>query len=143
MVTNSKEYAEKHRKENRDKYNESQRKYQQTDKCKEARKKTNKTPLRRARNRRYTLKLRQDVLKAYGSRCACCGETEPIFLEVDHIDNDGAEHRRQLGSKKLYLWLKKNDYPDNFQLLCCNCNKGKYLNGGICPHEDSGVNRRH
>lgn len=30
-------------------------------------------------------------------------------------------------------WLKKNDYPKGFQILCHNCNmsKGFY---GYCPH---------
>lgn len=87
-------------------------------------------PERRAR-------LRSEVLQAYGGRCACCGEPEPKFLGVDHINNDGAEHRRELNisaGSRFYKWLKANKFPkDNFQLLCHNCNfaKGMY---GECPH---------
>ena len=33
------------------------------------------------------------VLDHYGRACSCCGETEPAFLTIDHVNNDGAEHR--------------------------------------------------
>ena len=35
----------------------------------------------------------------------------------------------------MYEWIKRNNYPDGFQVLCWNCNSGKGANGGICPHE--------
>lgn len=83
--------------------------------------------------------LREQVLAEYGGVCKCCGETEPKFLHVDHVFNDGAEHRRSIGGRNegcnLYKWLKRNGFPkDRFQLLCANCNfaKGHY---GQCPHE--------
>jgi hypothetical protein len=88
--------------------------------------------LSRLRNR----KLRQEVLLEYGSMCACCDETEPKFLSVDHVHNDGNEHRKETGmGGSFYHWLKKNGFPkDRFQLLCFNCNfaKGHY---GLCPHQ--------
>jgi hypothetical protein len=80
-------------------------------------------------------RIRNQVLEAYGGKCQCCGETEPVFLVVDHINNDGAEHRKQLGSKMFYVWLRQNGFPkDNFQLLCWNCNMAKQLLGQ-CPHQ--------
>lgn len=83
---------------------------------------------------RRGLRLRQEVLTAYGEKCQCCGENIPEFLAIDHINNDGNKHRRQVRS--LYIWLKQNGFPkDNFQLLCHNCNIGKYRNNGICPHK--------
>jgi hypothetical protein len=81
-------------------------------------------------------KIRQEALDHYGGCCTCCGETELVFLTIDHINNDGAEHRRQLGSKggnSFYYWLRRNSYPDTFQILCWNCNAAKHING-ICPH---------
>jgi hypothetical protein len=69
--------------------------------------------------------------------CACCGESNTKFLSIDHINNDGASHRRSLGLKNgsgLYKWLKKEKYPSGFQILCFNCNLGKQINGGMCPH---------
>lgn len=78
------------------------------------------------------------VLEHYGKQCACCGEKEYKFLTIDHINNDGAKHRKPSGgrmkSDKLYRWLVLNNYPKDFQILCWNCNCGKYRNKGICPH---------
>ena len=95
-------------------------------------------------NRKSTLKLKRQVMDAYGGRCACCGETELIFLTIDHINNDGAEHRRQIaaekgttwlqGGRETYRWLRDNGFPEGFQVLCANCNCGKHWNGGVCPH---------
>lgn len=92
---------------------------------------------------RHERKVR--VLQRYGGRCVCCGEVEPIFLSLDHIDGGGNEHRRQIGnnpdsrcgssSTQFYKWVEKNGYPDILQVLCHNCNMGKHLNGGVCPHK--------
>ena len=79
------------------------------------------------------------VYEVYGSSCRCCGETEPLFLTVDHINNDGAAHRRQMGHKNMLLWLARNNYPPGFQTLCMNCNLGKARNKGTCPHEVKNV----
>lgn len=81
--------------------------------------------------------LRADFINAYGGKCACCGESEPLFLDLDHIKNNGAEHRKEFGNnQQIILWLKRNGWPrDEYQLLCCNCNQGKARNGGICPHK--------
>jgi len=78
--------------------------------------------------------FRLGVLQHYGGKCACCGETVYEFLTFDHINNDGAEHRKIIGKTRIARWLKKNNYPDGFQVLCANCNhaKGHY---GHCPHQ--------
>lgn len=80
--------------------------------------------------------LRAKVITAYGSNCACCSEGELMFLAVDHKNNDGAKHRKEVGvSDRFYRWLIRNNFPPEFQLLCANCNWGKYVNGGVCPHQ--------
>jgi hypothetical protein len=98
----------------------------------------------RCKQREFARKLA--VFNAYGGpKCACCGETIFKFLTIDHINNDGAEHRRSLKNDKsksssgqrIYCWLKKNNFPPGFQVLCFNCNCGKSLNNGICPHKDA------
>lgn len=71
-------------------------------------------------------------------RCVCCEEKEFQFLQVDHINNDGAQHRRELRyayRNEMYEWLIKNNLPQGFQILCANCNFGKYVNKGVCPHK--------
>lgn len=80
--------------------------------------------------------LRQETLAAYGGKCACCGEKKLEVLTIDHVNNDGAKHRRQVGAGSvLYAWLRKNGFPkDGFQVLCFNCNRARYYHG-ICPHQ--------
>lgn len=80
--------------------------------------------------------LRAEMLAAYGAACSCCGEQEPIFLDLDHVENDGAKHRREVGNNtQVMLQLRSQGWPKGrFQLLCCNCNQGKARNGGVCPH---------
>lgn len=83
----------------------------------------------------YQQRLKRSIIDTYGGRCKCCGETEIAFLTIDHVNNDGNKHRLEIKNNSLYTWLKKNSYPqDEFQLLCFNCNCGKRVNGGICPH---------
>ena len=84
-------------------------------------------------------KNKATVFNAYGGYiCACCGETERVFLTIDHINGGGTAHRKKVkgGGKTTYRWIRKNNYPKGFQVLCFNCNSGKWLNGGICPHEE-------
>src|SRR3954464_8614186 len=85
----------------------------------------------------YRVKLRLEVIAAYGGKCACCGTEIFEFLCIDHVDENGAEHRRLIGTRagtNFYRWLKKNNFPPGFQVLCWNCNSAKHI-CGICPHE--------
>lgn len=97
------------------------------------------------KDRRQRLKLA--VFSAYGgAQCACCKETHLEFLTIDHINGDGAEHRRTLATERgwtsgargmtgqrFYFWLQQNNYPEGFRVLCLNCNfsLGHF---GYCPH---------
>lgn len=95
-------------------------------------------PLARARNREAQRKLKAAAYAAYGGfKCACCGETTEAFLSLDHVNNDGAQHRKISDRRKIYHWLRDNKYPTGFQVLCMNCNFGKARNGGICPHKNN------
>lgn len=82
-------------------------------------------------------KLRMETFNAYGGPiCRCCGVDIMQFLSIDHIDGGGADHRRSINNrsgKSFYSWLRKNNYPHGYQVLCMNCNfaKGMY---GSCPH---------
>lgn len=77
------------------------------------------------------------VMEHYGCKCACCGEDEPCFLAVDHINGNGNSHRKKIGKwgSGFFKWLINNQFPNGFQLLCHNCNMGKHLNSGVCPHK--------
>jgi len=85
----------------------------------------------------YSKTLKDEVFAKYGGyRCACCGESNPGFLTIDHIDNDGADDRRLHGSgRPFYKWVKASGFPPTLQVLCYNCNCGRARNGGVCPHK--------
>lgn len=83
-------------------------------------------------------KAKLAVIEAYGGKCKCCGEHRKTFLCIDHINNDGNIHRKEINSSaghSFYKWLIKNNFPDDFQLLCNNCNYSKFVLGGICEHK--------
>lgn len=53
------------------------------------------------------------IYEHYGAVCKCCGETEPAFLTIDHINNDGAAHRKVCGSSLAsFKWIIENNFPD-------------------------------
>jgi transposase-like protein len=74
--------------------------------------------------RENRIKIRAEMIQAYGGKCSKCGINNPLLLDIDHIHNDGSEQRKQgMWGWRLYRWLRKYEYPkDNFQLLCKNCN---------------------
>jgi hypothetical protein len=92
----------------------------------------------RQRESKKRFKRKLEVIKAYGGKCVCCGENHPSFLTLDHINNGGAKHRKQVFSLSkggsFWWWAKKENYPSILQLLCFNCNCGRQVNKGICPH---------
>jgi len=90
------------------------------------------------RRREWAHQNRLSCLQHYSNntmKCACCGEAELLFLEIEHLKGDGNKHRRALKRDRIEEWLIRNNFPNGFGVLCCNCNKGKHLNGGTCPHK--------
>lgn len=90
-------------------------------------------------NRRRNQEIKRQVFEAYGGCfCVCCKEANFAFLTIDHIEGKGNIQRQQLGDQgrgmNFYRWLIKNDFPEGYQVLCFNCNCGRSVNGGICPH---------
>lgn len=83
-------------------------------------------------------KMTVQVLDAYGWQCVCCGETEPLFLTIDHIEGGGNLHREEVREHRndWYKYLIENNFPEGFRTLCYNCNLGRSRNGGRCPHEE-------
>ena len=86
--------------------------------------------------------LKIETFNAYGG-CVCvnCGITDVDVLALDHVNNDGAKHRKELAPKKkghpagganVYRKLRRLNFPDKnrFQVLCSNCNCLKLCNRG-------------
>lgn len=106
----------------------------------------NRTPKQKAKTsatgRTYRNRLRDLVFVAYGGYvCACCGESEKKFLSLDHMNNDGAKFRKEVigrrngGGVHTYRWPVSHNFPLGYQVLCGNCQYGKMMNKGVCPHK--------
>ena len=68
--------------------------------------------------------------------CMRCGFSDIRALTIDHIDGGGTRHTRSIGfgGNHFYTWLRKNNYPEGYQVLCRNCQsikqheKGEWAN---------------
>ena len=66
-----------------------------------------------------------EVLTHYGlcGKLRCCWEgcevVDVDMLTLDHIANDGAEHRKKI-TGSVYQWVQAQNYPKGFQTLCAN-----------------------
>jgi len=84
--------------------------------------------------KQHSFQLRMLVIEHYGGVCACCGETEMMFLCIDHINGGGNAQRLETGwGTNFYQWLVDHNYPDGYRILCHNCNMS-YGIYGMCPH---------
>jgi hypothetical protein len=104
--------------------------------------KKNKKRFHESQKRNYD-KMRIEMLTHYSKgtpKCKCCGETGLVFLSLDHIKGNGSEERRKIdprgkiGGNGFAYWLKKNNWPKGYQVLCYNCNFAKRQNKK-CPHQ--------
>ena len=107
---------------------EGQKKYSR-EYYREYRKKENWKKYKQTYNYASYTEAKTKVLRHYGQICALCGEHHFSKLSIDHINNDGGDHRRKLNMKfggyNFYLWIIKNDFPSGFQTLCISCNSRK------------------
>ena len=76
--------------------------------------------------KRYNRELKLEVLSHYGTKCTFCSEPDLDKLSIDHINGGGLAHRRSLGmagsGTRFYLWLRRNNYPSGYRVLCLSCN---------------------
>ena len=83
------------------------------------------------RHKRYQLKI--EVYSHYSGgkpKCNYCGFEDIRGLCIDHINDNGAVHRKEVchngngarSAPNITDWLRKNNYPEGFQVLCSNCN---------------------
>lgn len=75
-----------------------------------------------AKKRAYSMLLKKSSFDAYGRAvCVLCGNECFDVLTIDHIYGGGTQHTNKFGGR-IYAWLKKNNYPLGFRVLCRNCN---------------------
>ena len=86
-------------------------------------------------NRKKAREFRLLIVKNYGGKCTCCGETAIEFLALDHVNGDGNKERKALrtGGSSFYYHVIRQGYPERYRLLCHNCNMARGLYG-YCPH---------
>ena len=85
------------------------------------------------------IKLRNECLEHYGKECYCCGINLLQFLTIDHEEGSGNIQRKKLfgyniSGMHMYRWLRKNNFPKGYRILCMNCNWATRY-GGACPHK--------
>lgn len=124
---NSKKLHHDYYRENKEECLENQRNYREThpDKVKE-------------QNHRIRLHLRESILNHFGTKCNnpdCPIPNDKLdlrTLQLDHINNNGAEERKDLESYDIYKRALK--HPEEYQLLCAYCNFLKGLiHRGVKP----------
>ena len=84
--------------------------------------------------------MRSEMIREYGGKCSCCGESAFEFLTLEHPNGDGVRDRvertgRNSGGYRLYASLKRDGWPKvGYDLLCMNCNWARGM-FGYCPHQ--------
>lgn len=69
-----------------------------------------------------TRERKSAVIFAYGNKCELCMEDDYDKLTIDHINNNGGKHRKEVGN--VYEWLFNQPVmKDGYQVLCYNCSK--------------------
>jgi hypothetical protein len=63
------------------------------------------------------------ALMLLGGKCDKCGNNDMRTLHIDHVNNDGAAHRRET-NRNVVQWVFKS--PERFQILCANCHEIKH-----------------
>ena len=82
---------------------------------------------------RHGYKQLWQALTILGGKCVVCNQTDYMYLVLDHVENDGAEDRRNgFTSAKMVRGIIDGTYPtERIQILCANCHNAKHRNGGV------------
>jgi 5-methylcytosine-specific restriction endonuclease McrA len=85
----------------------------------------------RVNSNKYYHKTREEITSLLGGKCCRCGFSDPRALQIDHIDGGGKRHRAEHSNARM-VYKDMLTHPEDFQLLCANCNQIKKIeNGGL------------
>ena len=84
----------------------------------------------------YRRKVKLEVFTHYSKgKPVCfvkdCNIDDMDMLSLDHINDDGASHRKKVGAKTgtlMYEWAIRNNFPSIFNVMCWNNNIKKQMN---------------
>jgi hypothetical protein len=76
--------------------------------------------------------LRAEIIFYYSDGkncCSSCGMGDFRVLDLDHVEGGGNKHRElsKGGTYSIYSQLKREGFPEGYQVLCRNCNWIKAL----------------
>lgn len=165
-LEDKKKYMTAYYKRHGDKIRQQSRDYHQSNK---EHRNSQRISWRLANNERHkstTRRCRQDDLQAYQARsrvaslvarleaichysnglmcCNICQESRLTTLTIDHINGGGNQHRKSLklpGGGIFSQWLRRNQYPIGYRVLCSNCNWSEHckISPKKCSIEKSGI----
>jgi len=79
--------------------------------------------LDRDRTKKKAQAKKEQIIAHYGGVCAWpeCGVKDLDMLSLDHVNDDGAEDRKQFGlGTRFYRYVVKQGFPDRYRVLCMN-----------------------
>jgi hypothetical protein len=87
---------------------------------------------RKSYSKEYIKGVRYQVLSHYSGSvqpfCKHCGFSNIKALQLDHINNNGADDKRKFGNNiRLARYLIDANFPEGYQVLCANCNTIKEM----------------
>jgi len=78
---------------------------------------------RKATTKAYRNRVKNEIFNLLGGvKCNHCGFSDQRALQIDHKNGGGTKERKGLheNPKAFYRLISKN--PNNYQILCANCN---------------------
>jgi hypothetical protein len=89
----------------------------------------------------YNVKRSLSCINKLGGKCSMCGEDDPDVLEIDHVNNDGAQKRKFGSDQGLRCKVHSGKREvQGLQILCANCNAEKsYANLKLASESQSKV----
>lgn len=86
----------------------------------------------------YRIEIKKEVIAHYSNNsmsCAHCGNNDLDVLCIDHIENNGAQDRKENNIScrginngvQIHDVLKRKNFPTGYQVLCANCNLKKEI----------------
>jgi hypothetical protein len=77
--------------------------------------------LHRKQSREAKARLKASLFDLYGHVCVRCSFEDKRALTLDHKLNNGNKERKELGERGVYTKAKNTYLPNEYQILCMNC----------------------